>query len=503
VRLTGIMQAFGVMSGVLLTSAALAQPAAARPTTATPAVQATQATPPPAPAAAPAPTPAAPLTDEAIRQILAKRIDTDRQSVGIVAGLIDAKGRRVVAYGRAAAGDTRPLTGQSIYEIGSITKVFTSLLLADMVNRGEVALTDPVSKLLPADVKVPERNGRAITLQDLAMHVSGLPRMPSNFAPRDKTNPYADYTNTEMFAFLSGYTLTRDIGSQYEYSNFGAGLLGQALARRAGMDYETLVRTRITGPLRMTNTSAALTPDMRARFVTGHDNSMTATPYWDFPAGGGGLAAAGALRSDVDDMLTFLGANLGFTPSPLSSAMTSMVTPRHGAGRPNVEVALGWHVTTRNGKEIVWHNGGTGGFRTFAGYDRKAGIGVVVLSNAATPIGADDIGMHLIDPSAPLATPPAPQKPRTQITVDPKLFDGYVGRYELGPNAVIAVTREADRLFVQLTGQPRFEVFAEGERDFFLKVVDAQITFEADPQGRATQLVLHQNGMHQPAKRIE
>ena len=156
--------------------------------------------------------------DSEIRQILVDRIDKDRQSVGVVIGVIEPAGRRVVAYGSLDKGDKRLLDGDTIFEIGSVTKVFTSLLLADMVQRGEVALTDPVAKYLPPGVKVPERGGRQITLQDLATHTSGLPRLPSNLNPKDPANPYADYSVDQLYQFLSGYQLTRDIGTQYEYS---------------------------------------------------------------------------------------------------------------------------------------------------------------------------------------------------------------------------------------------------------------------------------------------
>ena len=186
--------------------------------------------------------------DSEIRKILVERIDTFHQGVGIVVGVIEPQGRRVVAYGSLNQGDSRPLNGDTIFEIGSVTKVFTSLLLSDMVQRGEVALADPVAKYLPADVKVPERGGRVITLVDLSTHTSGLPRLPSNLLPKDPANPYADYTAEQLYQFLSSYQLTRDIGSQFEYSNLGGGLLGHALARRAGMDYEALVRSRISGP---------------------------------------------------------------------------------------------------------------------------------------------------------------------------------------------------------------------------------------------------------------
>src|SRR5262249_11166935 len=153
---------------------------------------------------------------------------------GIVVGVIEPGGRRVVPYGGLAKGDPRTLDGDTVFEIGSITKVFTSLLLADAVKRREVALTDPISKFLPDRVKSPERGDRAITLQDLSTHTSGLPRLPANFAPKNASNPYADYSVEDLYQFLGGYQLTRDIGTQYEYSNLGGGLLGHVLALRAG-----------------------------------------------------------------------------------------------------------------------------------------------------------------------------------------------------------------------------------------------------------------------------
>ena len=434
--------------------------------------------------------------DSEIRNILIDRIDKYHQSVGIVVGLIDSTGRRTISYGKFDVGDSRAVAGDTIFEIGSITKVFTSLVLADMVQRGEVSLTDPVTKYLPAGVKMPERNGRQITLEDLATHTSGLPRLPSNLSPKDAANPYADYSVEQLYQFLSGYQLTRDIGSQYEYSNLGGGLLGHVLARRAGMDYEKLVRSRICDPLGMRSTGITLSEGMKTRFAAGQDGTMRRVAYWDLPT----LAGAGALRSTVNDMLTFIAANLGYVKSPLAPAMAAMIAVRRPTGTPGLEIGLGWHILTHEGHEVVWHNGGTGGFRSFVAFERKTGVGVVVLSNAETPAGVDDIGRHLLDASAPLWQPPKEHK---QIAVDPKVFDGYVGQYQLAPTFILTITREGAQLFVQATGQPKVEIFPEGERDYFLKVVDAQISFETDDKGRATGLVLHQNGMNQPAKRIQ
>ena len=343
---------------------------------------------------------------------------------------------------------------------------------------------------------MPERGGRQITLQDLATHTSGLPRLPSNLAPKDPANPYADYSVEQLYQFLSSYQLTRDIGSQYEYSNLGGGLLGHVLARRAGMDYETLVRSRICEPLGMKSTGIALSAEMKARFAVGHDQALGAVAYWDLPT----LAGAGALRSTANDLLAFLAANLRYTKSPLAPAMAAMLTARRPTGVAGLEIGLGWHISTKDGHEIVWHNGGTGGFRTFVGFDPKSRVGVVALSNTSTTTGVDDIGRHLLDSTSPLA--PAP-KEHKQVAVDPKLFDGYVGRYELAPTFIITVTREGSQLFVQATGQPKFEVFPESDKDYFLKVVDAQITFETDSEGKVTELTLHQNGMNKTGKRIE
>ncbi|HWU54850.1 MAG TPA: serine hydrolase, partial [Rhizomicrobium sp.] len=149
-------------------------------------------------------------SDADIGKILAERIDVQKQGVGMVVGVIDPKGRRIISHGALNQGDPRPLNGDSEFEIGSITKVFTSLILADMVKRGEVSLDDPIAKYLPASVKMPSRNGKEITLRDLSTHYSGLPRMPSNFTPQDPENPYADYSVEQMYQFLSGYTLPRD-----------------------------------------------------------------------------------------------------------------------------------------------------------------------------------------------------------------------------------------------------------------------------------------------------
>jgi serine-type D-Ala-D-Ala carboxypeptidase/endopeptidase len=427
--------------------------------------------------------------DSEIRAILADRIDAYRQSLGMVVGVVEPNGRRVVAYGKLDHGDPRQLDGDTLFEIGSVTKIFTALLLADMVRRREVALDDPVEKYI--DIKVPERDGRTITLVDLATHTSGLPSMPANLAPKNLFDPFADYSTKALSEFLSTHVLKREIGSQFEYSNLGMGLLGLALARASGNDYESLVRSRVIEPLHMAGTGITLSPASQARLAAGHDADLARSPNWRFSET---FVGAGALRSSANDLLTFLAANLGYTQTPLAHAMADMIRIRRSIGAAGQAAALAWGIATTPETEFVAHSGQTGGYHSFIAYDTKARIGIVVLANASTDI--DDIGWHLIA-GAPL------RRLRKEITVDPNLLEGYLGCYEVAPDFLLTVTRQDDGLFVQATGQSRIRIVPENERDYFARAVDAQITFQTDPRGRATRLTLHQNGKDLPGKRVK
>jgi serine-type D-Ala-D-Ala carboxypeptidase/endopeptidase len=441
-------------------------------------------------------TPAQFPTDAEIRTILQERVDGKR-SAGIVVGLLEPDGRtRVIGYNERSHGEP-VFDARTVFEIGSITKVFTASILADMVAKGEVKLDDPVAKFLPAAVTMPSRNGRQITLEDLATQTSGLPRMPTNFAPKDPANPYADYTADLLFAFLSSYTLTRDIGEQYEYSNLGVGLLGEALSRRAGVSYEKLVTERILKPLGMTSSAVTLTPDLKARLAPGHTAAGTIAPNWDLAA----LAGAGALRSTVDDMLKFLAANLNPASSPLAKNMALTHAARRNI-TGGMKIGLNWHILLRPDRQIHWHNGGTAGYRTWAGFDAANRRAAVVLTDSGGA-GADDIGAHLLDPSMPLAAAPIPPSARVAISLAPEVLDKYVGEYQLAPNFSIVFTRVEDQLWGQPTGQSKLRHWPESETRFFLREVDAQIQFMKDTNGVITGLVLFQNGQQLPGKKIK
>jgi len=430
-------------------------------------------------------------SDTDLMTLIQSRVDEDR-AAGIVLGVIEADGTtRIVSYGDAGP-YARPLGEKSVFEIGSITKVFTGILLADMVARGEVSLEDPVAKFLPDGITMPSRGGREITLLDLSTHHSGLPRLPANLSPSDAANPYADYTVQQMYDFLSDHELRRDIGSEYEYSNLAVGLLGHVLARVSGESYESLVRERILVPLGMTRSGITLDEDMQDWIANGHDQAGNIVPLWDIPT----LAGAGALRSDITDMLVFLAANMGPAETSLERSMRDSHEVRKRVNE-GMAVGLNWHVRFVGDERILWHNGGTAGFRTFAGFDPNKNVGVVVLTNSAH--GADDIGFHLINAGLPLAEAPVE---RIEVTVARKIMDAYVGEYELTPDFSIVVTQEEHSLFVQATGQGKNPVFAESETKFFFKVVDAQISFVTDDSGATVGLILHQNGANQSAKKV-
>jgi serine-type D-Ala-D-Ala carboxypeptidase/endopeptidase len=320
--------------------------------------------------------------------LLKTRVDAGK-NVGIVAGTIDTDGKAVIAaYGNAGP-EALPLDADSVFEIGSITKVFTAILLADMADRGEVVLDDPIAKYLPKNMRVPEKNGRTITLLDLSMQVSGLPRMPDNFKPANPQNPYVDYTVEQMYDFLSRHELRRDPGALFEYSNLGVGLLGHVLTLRAGKPYEQLVKERILEPLDMDHTAITLTPWMQQHLVKGHNVKGEVVSNWDV----GVLAAAGGLRSTLSDMLKFARANLQATDR-LTRVMQRTHAERANAGNPAMFIGMNWIIRRSDGQDVTWHNGGTAGYRTWMGFDAKRKTAAVVLTNSGH--GADDLGFALL-----------------------------------------------------------------------------------------------------------
>jgi CubicO group peptidase (beta-lactamase class C family) len=419
-------------------------------------------------------------------EILRQRIDVDKKAVGMVCGKVSSKGREVIGHGKLGHDRDQTPDGDTVFEIGSITKLFTAILLADMVERGELALDDPIAKFLPSSVGLPVRGDQEITLLHLATHTSGLARLPDNFAPKDQSNPYVDYTVEHMYEFLSGYTLPRDIGAEYEYSNFGYGLLGHILTLQAGTAYETLVLSRICEPLGMTSTRVRRSPELKAHLATGHDRACRSVPNWDNPT----LPGAGVLLSTANDLLIFLAANLGLVDSPLSAAIQNTHSPRDKA-RGDDEIGLAWLVSHKSETEIRWHNGGTGGYHSFAGFDKERCLGVVVLSNAANDL--DDVGFHLLDPSCELKVY-RPSRKHTAIPLDPRIFREYEGMY-LFSHSSVEIVADENSLYAVLSGGQRLELLPETETQFFFKVdEEIEFIFVGDESGHVTHLIAYQEG---------
>ncbi len=423
-----------------------------------------------------------------LQRIVDDRVVTYHDSVGLIVGVIEPSGRRLFARGPAQVGNDDSVDGDTIFEIGSVSKIFTALALADEAHRGELSLNDPAAKYLPPGTVLPQHGPRAITLLDLGTHTSGLPKMPANVAITDFNNPNADMTAGQLLKSVAAYELTRDVGAGYEYSNAGYQLLGMAVTAAGHTDFETLLKSRIFSPLHMTNTRIASSLDEKDLLSAGYDAHLAAVPHARMPS----LVGADGIRSTANDLLNFIAANIGLTPSPLAPAMAEMVKNQRPTQYLELKAALGWHVATLHGVEMVWENGQTAGYRAFIGFVPKTRVGVVVLSNSAN--GIDDIAVHILDKDSPLRTL------HREVEVKSTQFDNYLGRYDVSDTFSLNVTRDGNRLFIQGTGQPRAELFASGDDTFFLRVVNGTVIFQTDGSGRAHSLSLAQDGKNVTAQ---
>jgi D-alanyl-D-alanine-carboxypeptidase/D-alanyl-D-alanine-endopeptidase len=412
----------------------------------------------------------------------------DNATPGIVLGILEADGStRIVSHGSAGAG-AQPLSAKTTFEIGSITKTFTGTLLADMVAKGEVALADPISKYLPKGVAAPSRSGREITLLDLATHRSGLPRLPENLAPADRTNPYADYTVQMLYAFLSKHQLRRDPGAEPEYSNVGVGLLGHVLALAAKTSYRELVKTRILTPLGMTMTGFEREGAIAQSMAKGHTKGEI-VPYWSAIEP---IEAAGALKSNVEDMLKYLRAQVG----PPRNALERAMRDAHGERAPvsgSLTIGLAWQRATSPHGPVVTHGGGTAGFSTYVGFNPEKRVGFVMLTNTGGL--TDNIGLDFLRRGPPLDHP--------EVTLARGALERFAGTYEAEPGRQLIVRMEpTGRLSIQLTGSVRSAVYARSDTTFFTKRAPWQFRFTTDAAGAVTGLNGEIEGKTQTYRKI-
>jgi CubicO group peptidase (beta-lactamase class C family) len=379
--------------------------------------------------------------------------------IGIIVGVLDHSDVAIHRAGHLAG--TKPLDENTIFEIGSITKVFTATLLAQMTQAGKIALDDPIQKYLPPKVTAPTFNGTPIRIINLAEHNSGLSR-DGDYSFSDP-EAYARYDLDRVYGFLAHAKLASKPGDRPLYSNFGAALLGDLLAGRAGMSYQAMLATMIFRPLGMTSTDVILTPSMAPHLAPPMSSGGTPTESLrSDPA----LQADGAILSTLHDMLLFLRANLEAPSGKLGPALQFAQQPRadfiHGQ-----QIGLFW--LTDTAQKITWHNGGTSGYHTFIAFDRAHQRGVVVLSNQTASI--DDIGWHILVPEKPLKVA-APVFPLAQGALN-----SLAGIYHLD---------DPEKSVLKITAAPRKLNFAAGGFNFVLLPKSASEFFSDDVHGSFT-----------------
>ena len=421
---------------------------------------------------------------------------------GAYVGYIQADGTvSELTLGVLGKAVNRQVSNNTIFEIGSISKTFTATLLANMVQNSEYTLDSPIKEFLPDSISVPTHKKKEITLGHLATHTSGLPRLPSNFSPETMLNPYVDYTVQNMYSFLDDYELSNAPGSKVAYSNFGMGLLGHILELHYRKSYEELVNELIAEPLDMESTGMIIQQSDSSRFAAPYNYGSEAD-YWDFPT----LAGAGGLRSTGSDMIQYIKAQLGMLDTSLDEEIKATHAIQYDSGEGLIDdIGLGWFYATEH-DTLIWHNGGTGGFKSFAGINKENGTGrrmvrdhlqrsgVVVLANGTSEI-PDGVGLYLLDSDHELP------EIKESVEVSQERLDLYTGTYQITPMFGITVTAKDGQLFAQATGQQKFPVFPESQTVFYYKVVEAKLEFVEDKNGEFNELILHQGGREMTGKK--
>ncbi len=419
----------------------------------------------------------------AVREVVEPLYEDEILHGGMVVALIDPSRKtgpvEYLGFGQTSAELTEPPGADAIFEIGSISKVLTSLLLADAVVRGEVGFDTAASQLLPFGVRFPDKDGERVTLVHLASHRSGLPALPDNLAPADLGDPYRGYGADQLYAYLERAELMFTPGTSYAYSNLGAGILGHLLARRIGTGYEDAVRARVLEPLGLKETWIAVPETAQARVVPGRTAGGKPGQRWTFDA----LAGAGAWLSTPRDMVRLLEVATAAArgkDAPLAEVLRTSFAPLAEVGQ-GMQVALAWHVTSDG---ILWHNGMTGGHASFIGLDPSSGRGVVILASTASPL-VTRIGIGLFDV---FAGKPLDLDLRIVELPDADL-DRLVGSYRLGSGEVLTVQRSGKALQIAM-GPEEVRLYPRSPVEFIVLELEASVDFVIEDE-RVRGFVLH------------
>lgn len=410
-------------------------------------------------------------------------------SIGILSGdVVWKKG-----FGVLDTQNNKEPNSQTIYEIGSISKVFTSLLLANAVEAGKLKLQDPIQTLMEELKESNPRVGSTITFQHLSHHTSGLPVMPSNVAPKDPTNPFVDYSRPMLLAYMKSAKPARKPGDAYVYSNLAVGLLGDLLAREAKVDYETLLTRELTQPLQMHDTTVSLNSDQESRLAPPHNLALLPDQNWDFDA----LAGCGSIRSNVDDMLVFAKANLNPPTGQLGSAMELAWKEHKPAKSGNHAMGLGWMIA--HDGSTRWHNGQTGGYHSMLLVNRSLKSAVILLANTANP-QLDMLAEQIFQTILGMEVKPTHFD--QEFEVKPEVAQRLQGKYQLAPGVVLTVQVKEGKMMAQVTGQQFLAVIPESETEWKYQLVDATLKFELPESGNSPKVTLFQSGQELNAPRL-
>jgi CubicO group peptidase (beta-lactamase class C family) len=438
------------------------------------------------------------LTDQWVEKAARPLVD-NRVVDGLSVGYIEGNHHGIVHLGSSSRAG-KHADDLTVYEIGSVSKVFTRLMVADAVVRGEIDLNAAADVANPAGIRLPSRDGRSIKWIDLCTDRAGLPRIPGNLPLTDLTNPYRDYDSKEAAAFLNQYELPRQPGNAQEYSNLGAAVLGYLVAQNAGKSYQQLLRERIAQPLRMTDCTVSLSEDQRKRLATPHDKFGSATPPWTFSD----LPGAGGIHATMRDMMRFAKAQLTPPTGKLGDAIELAWRQQRDADASGPAMGLGWMIAGDG--QTRWHNGQTGGSHSAIFINRESNCAVVVLCNTAVT-EVDQLVMQLVMKAAGQESKPEPRVTSDHesgdLAIDAKLRGRLVGRYQLTPSFIFTVGDRGGHLMVSITDQPNQEVFPDSPTRWSYRGVDATLEFKLGKTGPAKSLILHQNGAKQTAYRIK
>jgi serine-type D-Ala-D-Ala carboxypeptidase/endopeptidase len=429
------------------------------------------------------------MTDAELKTITEQRLLGDRTGACVAVAVIEKTVAR--AYVCADAKNLNRISPTSAFEIGSISKTMTAALLADLILQGKASLDDPISKYLPKDAVVPSFEGKPILLKHIVTHTSGLPVVP-DFGAGDINNPYANIDEDSLLRTLSQAKLKRAPGSEFEYSNYAMMLLTSMIAKRAGSDFETLLQTRLFAPTGMKNSYVNLKPKA-IDAVQGHTPNTKTTPAWTLKTNAAGV---GGVRATLDDMVSYVQAQLGMRESTISPALK--LTQQIVTTEANNKMGMNWMTVPLDNHFVHTHGGATGGFSAHVAFDLDTRRGVVILSDTALGSvgGLSSLANHLQDSRLPLG------KARFAMTPDAALLDALAGQYDVQPGMKMTVSHQENKLFIQATGQAKVEMGYDSEGDFFPLETDAIIRPKKRADGGYSVLLL-QGGSAIPLKRVE